>query len=293
MEEPLIDQEVLRRLEQLAWISRKMSRGNLRGERRSRRRGLSAEFEDYRNYVPGDDLRFLDWKIYGRLERLFIKLFTAEEDLRLYVLLDVSRSMAFGEPEKLLYAKRVAAALGYISLSNMDTLAVESFAGKTLHAFGPCRGKGNAGRYFDFLSDLEIGEETSLYSTFRHFALTHRRRGIVVILSDFYDLAGYEEAFRQLFAGDFEVIALQILSPQEIHPDLEGDVKLVDVETGLTTDISMGERAMASYRKSLAVFSEELKSALLQRGGHYLLVSTEVPFDRLVMQVLRKRGLVR
>ena len=146
----LLDQEFMHKLEQLALFSRKVFRGLLKGERRSKKKGVSIEFADYRDYVPGDDLRFLDWNIYGRLERLFIKLFQEEEDLNILFLLDGSRSMTFGSPSKFDYGKKVAAALGYIALANLDRVAVSVFSSQLDHLFPLSRGKQSAWRLFDF-----------------------------------------------------------------------------------------------------------------------------------------------
>lgn len=289
----LIDEDTLRQLERLTLVSRKLSTGHLRGERRSRRHGQSVDFADYRNYVTGDDLRFLDWKIYARLERLFLKLFLEEEDLRVYILLDCSRSMVFGEPEKLLYAKRVAAALGYICMSRMDSLSVYPFAGRMLERFGPRRGKVNGAAYFDFLEKVEPGGETGMGRVLRDFARSIRAKGLVILLSDFLDFGGYEDGLGDLFGRGFEVVAMHLLSPEELQPDLVGDVRLVDCENGRHTDVSVGRHLLDTYQATLEAFCEGLRQHIIRRGGHYLLCSTEVPFDRLVLNVLMRRGLIQ
>jgi uncharacterized protein (DUF58 family) len=293
MAEQLIDQEMMRRLEQVALVSRKISLGKMKGERRSRRRGSSTDFADYRNYVPGDDLRFLDWKIYGRLEKLFLKLFLEEEDLRVNILIDASPSMRFGEPEKLLYAKRVAAALGYICLTKMDSLVVKAFGNNLTESYGPKRGKGHAAGYFDFLANISPAEGTSLNRSLKMFSQTARGKGIAVVISDFYDFDGYEEAFRQLFARDFEVLVVHLFSPQEVKPDYQGDIRLVDMEFEGTTDISMGNSIMSLYDRTLSAFCDGIKNHVVRRGGHYLLASTETPFERLILDVLRRRGFIQ
>lgn len=293
MAEPLLDQHTIKRLEHLSLVSRKISTGRLKGERRSRRRGTSADFADYRNYVPGDDLRFLDWKIYGRLERMFLKLFMEEEDLRVSIMLDTSRSMGFGDPDKLLYAKRVAAALGYICLSRMDSLTVRAFGDGIVSSFGPKRGKLHAAGYFSFLSGIEASAGTSLLRSFKSHAQAGRGKGMVIIISDFYDFAGYEEALKQLFAANCEVLAIHVLSPQEIEPDYRGDIRLQDCEFNNTTDVSMGKNVMELYARTVSAFCNGLKSHVVSRGGCYLLASTRNPFELLVLDVLRRRGMVR
>lgn len=283
----------MRRLEQLVLVSRKLSTGRQKGERRSRRRGASTDFADYRNYAAGDDLRFLDWKLYGRLERLFIKLFLEEEDLRVNILLDTSRSMQFGKPEKLLYAKRVAAALGYICLAGMDSLRVQAFDSGPAAAYGPRRGKGNAAAYFAFLSSLQPGGKTDLLRSLKTVAAGASGRGLAVVISDFYDFAGYEQALRQLFARNFEVLAVHVLSPEELNPELKGDIRLVDCEAGVTADVSMGRSVRDMYARTLNAFCNGLKAYVTARGGAYLLSSTAMPFERLILDALRRRGVVR
>jgi uncharacterized protein (DUF58 family) len=289
----LLDADLIRRLDQLALVSRKMSTGRMKGERRSRRRGASTEFADYRNYMPGDDLRFLDWKIYGRLDRLFIKLFLEEEDLRVYLLIDASPSMEFGQPAKLLYAKRLAAALGYLCLTRMDSLVVKAFGDRLIQSYGPRRGKANSAAFFGFLGSIRPAETTSLLQSFKTFAQTNPARGIAVVISDFYDFDGYEDAFRQLFARDFEVLAIQVLSPEEIKPGHQGDIRLLDAEFSLTTDISMGKSALDAYARTLSAFCGGLKDYLGGHGGHFLFASTDTPFERLILDVLRRRGIIK
>lgn len=294
MPEPLINQDLMRRLEQLALVSRKISTGRIKGERRSRRRGSSNEFADYRNYVPGDDLRFLDWKIYGRLDRLFLKLFLEEEDLRVNILLDGSPSMQFGEPDKFLYARQIAAAIGYVALTKMDSVVLNVFGDGLGRHYGPHRGKQHGTGYLGFLAGLEpAGGPTSLLKAFRAFSLGSKGKGMAIVLSDFYDFAGYEDALRQLFARDFEVLVVHILSPQELKPDHQGDIRLLDREFGLTTDVSMGPSVLAMYDRTLTAFCNGIKNFVIGRGGSYLLASTALPFERLVLDVLRRRGVLR
>ena len=293
MSETLLDGEMMRRLEQLTLVSRKISTGRLKGERRSRRRGSSNDFADYRNYVAGDDMRYLDWKIYSRLERLFIKLFLEEEDLRVYILVDASASMQTGSPEKFLYAKRLAAALGYLSMAGMDSVSTHAFGDGLVASFGPKRGKVNAPRYFDFLQNIEPAPTTHLGRSLKEFANQTTSSGIVMLISDFMDFEGYEQAMRNLFGRNFEVLTIQVLSPQEIAPDYQGDVRLIDCEIDATTDISMGKSLMDTYTRTLNTFCDDLKNHVVARGGSYMLTSTDSPFEKIVLDVLRRKGVVR
>src|SRR6516165_8411574 len=228
--QPLLDPQFLARLEQLELVSRKIFLGRMKGERRSKRKGQSVEFADYRNYVIGDDLRFLDWNLYARLDRLFLRLFMEEEDLHFYVLLDNSLSMDFGSPTKLHYAKQIAAALGFIGLVNLDRVVIEAFNDRLTQALPAIRGRRSLWRLLDFLNKVEPAGPSDLRRALRAFSIKCSGKGIVVLLSDFMDKGGYEEALRYLVARQMDVYAIQVLCQEEIEPEVVGDLKLVDVE---------------------------------------------------------------
>src|SRR6516162_8667251 len=192
--EPLLDPQFLARLEQLELVSKKIFLGRMKGERLSKRKGQSVEFADYRNYVVGDDLRFLDWNIFARLDRLFIRLFMEEEDLHFYILLDNSLSMDFGTPSKLRYAKQVAAALGFIGLVNMDRVVIEAFNDGLVQSLPAARGRRSLWRMFDFLQKMEPAGPSDLQKALKSFTLKCSSKGIVVLLSDLMDKGGYEDA---------------------------------------------------------------------------------------------------
>src|SRR5438132_9759941 len=193
---PLLDPLFLHKLEQLELVSRKIFTGAIKGERRSKRKGQSVEFADYRNYVKGDDLRHLDWNLYARLDRLFIRLFQEEEDLHFYVLIDNSLSMDFGNPSKLHYAKQIAAALGFIGLVNLDRVVVEAFNDRLTQTMPAIRGRRSLWRLMDFLNKVQPAGGSDMAQSLRTFSLKSSGKGIVVILSDFMDKNGYEEALR-------------------------------------------------------------------------------------------------
>src|SRR6195256_2763576 len=226
----LLDPLFLHKLEQLELVSRKIFTGAIKGERKSKRKGQSVEFADYRNYVKGDDLRHLDWNLYARLDRLFIRLFLEEEDLHFYVLIDNSMSMDFGTPSKLHYAKQVAAALGFIGLVNMDRVVIEAFNNRLTQSLPAVRGRRSLWRLMDFLQKIEPAGPSDLRKALRTFSLKSSGKGIVVLLSDFMDKGGYEEALRYLVARQLDIYVIQILSHEEIEPEIVGDLQLVDVE---------------------------------------------------------------
>src|SRR5262249_6874457 len=291
--EPLLSAKFLARLEQLELVSRKIFIGRMKGERRSRRKGQSVEFADYRNYVVGDDLRFLDWNLYARLDRLFLRLFMEEEDLHVYLLIDNSKSMAFGTPTKLHYAKQVAAALGFIGLVNLDRVVVEAFNDRITQTMPVARGRRSLWRLLDFLTKVEPVGPSDLAQSLRTFSLKCSGKGIVVVLSDFMDKGGYEQALRYLIARQLDIYVIQILSQEEIEPEIMGDLKLVDVEDGDVAEITVNGPLLKRYKQNLAAYRAALHDFCTRRGVTCLFTSNQVPFDRLVLTYLRQRGLVR
>jgi uncharacterized protein (DUF58 family) len=291
--QPLLDPDFMRRLEQLQIVSRKIFAGKFKGERLSRRKGQSAEFADYKNYTVGDDLRFLDWSIYARLDRLFIKLFREEEDLDVTVLIDCSTSMDWGEPNKFWYGRRLAAALSYVALSNFDRVNLYGLSDTIKASATALRGRTQMHRVLGFLQDLTALGRSDLGEACRRFAIQHRRKGVVIIISDFYDKNGYEEPVRYLLASGADIYVLQVLSPWELQPELAGDLKLIDVEDGDAAEVTVTSALLASYKKTLNGFCQSLHDYCTARGITYMLTGTDVPAERLILNYLRSRGLVR
>jgi uncharacterized protein (DUF58 family) len=290
--ELLLDPSFMARLDQLDVMSRKLLAGKLKGERRSKRRGQSVEFADYRNYVVGDDLRFIDWNIYARLDRLFLKLFMEEEDLSLYVIVDVSKSCDFGDPNKALYLRRVAAALGYIGLVNYNRVTISAVSDSIVADTGPMRGRRRVSQMIDFVSKLQPSGESNFAAACKRFALAHRAKGVCVVLSDFFLKEGFEPGLKYLAGGKYDLFAVQCLSPQEIDPDLQGDLKLRDIEDDDMAEVSITQPLIKQYKANLNAYCLALKDYVTRRGGTYLFTSTKVPFDTLVLNYLRERGLL-
>jgi len=288
----ILDPAFMARLDQLDVMSRKMLAGKMKGERRSKRRGQSVEFADYRNYVIGDDLRFIDWNIYARLDRLFLKLFLEEEDLSLYILLDVSKSCDYGNPNKAIYLKQVAAALGYVGLVNYNRVNISAMSDGIVAETGALRGRTRVAQMIDFVSKLQPTGASHLSEACRRFALSHRQKGVCVVLSDFFDKGGYENGLRYVAGGKYDLFCVQVLSPQEIEPDLQGDLKLKDLEDDDTAEVSITQPLIKQYKANLNAYCLALKDYLTRRGGTYLFSSTAVPFDTLVLNYLRERGLL-
>ncbi|HWE00983.1 MAG TPA: DUF58 domain-containing protein [Tepidisphaeraceae bacterium] len=288
----ILDPTFMARLDQLDVMSRKLLAGKMKGERRSKRRGQSVEFADYRNYVVGDDLRFIDWNIYARLDRLFLKLFLEEEDLSLYILLDVSKSCDFGDPAKAFYMKQVAAALAYIGLVNYNRVHVSAMADGIVAETGALRGRRRVSQMIDFVDKLKPGGPSHLADACKKFALQHRQKGVCVVLSDFFDKGGYENGLRYVAGGKYDLFCVQTLAPQEIDPDLQGDLKLRDIEDDDLAEVSITQPLIKQYKANLNAYCLSLKDYVTRRGGTYLFTSTAVPFDTLVLNYLRERGLL-
>jgi len=292
-DQQLLDPDFMSRLDQLALVSRKVFAGKMRGERLTKRRGESVEFADYRNYVLGDDLRFLDWNIFARLEKLFIKLFLQEEDLHVSLLIDTSKSMDWGEPNKGLYARRVAAAIAYIGLINFDRVSIYTYANGLQDQLAGVRGRRWMFKVIDFLESAEYAGAGNLPLTGKQFAIRHPQPGIVLILSDFFEKAGYEGGLKFLLGRKYDLYLLQVLSPEEIDPVLAGDLRLTDVEDDDVAEISVSHALLSRYRTNLQAYCESVKDYCTRRGINYLFTSTKVPFDQIILSYFRQRGLVQ
>ncbi len=289
----LLEPDFIRKLEYLSILSRKVFKGNLKGEHRSKRKGISHEFSDYRNYVPGDDLRYIDWNLYGRLERLFLKLFLEEEDLYVYILLDTSSSMDYGIPGKLDYSIKIAASLGYIALTGMDRLCVMTFDNNIHVEINSARGKGHFLNLLHHLQIIKPGEITHLNQALKNFAMRFLKPGLVIIISDFFDKNGYEEGLKFLLYKKFEPFLIQILAPQELSPDMTGNIKLIDRETNTNREMTVNQTLIDIYKKNLNGYIEKLYNFAASRGFQHVVTSTDCPFDTLIMNTLRKGELVR
>jgi uncharacterized protein (DUF58 family) len=290
---PLLDPEFLTKLEQLELVSRRIFVGRMKGERRSKRRGASVEFADYRNYSVGDDLRHLDWNVYGRLDKLFIKLFLEEEDLHVSVLLDTSLSMDFGDPTKLQYGKQVAAALAFIGLVNHDRIRLDAVGSGLAEGLSGLRGRSQMWRVVQYLEHLEASGRSDLKAAAKAFAIRHMGKGVVIVISDFLDKAGYEDALRYLLARQLDIYVIQVLSQEEVEPELAGDLRLVDAEDGDVTEISVSAPLLKRYKENLDRFVNGLRDWCTRHGIVFISTTNRNPFDKLILDYLRQRGLVR
>ncbi|MGH2594096.1 MAG: DUF58 domain-containing protein [Anaerolineae bacterium] len=291
------DETTLRKLNRLTLVASRVRAGAMRGERRSTKRGTSVEFADYRDYVHGDDLRRLDWNIYARLDRPFIKLREEEEDLAVHILVDASQSMNWGEgaQDKFEYALRLAAALGAIALSAGDPLGVV-----LLHTSGvyktsevALRGQPHLLRLLKFLEAQAPAGVTDLNFSLRDYARAARRPGLALVISDLFSPNGYQLGVTQLQSRGYEVVLIHLLAPDELDPPLAGDLRLVDVETGQAQDVSLDGGLRESYRRRVRAWRDEIQTYCRKRGIRYVGLSTDRAWDAVVLYEMRKAGVVK
>ena len=291
----LLSPELLARLERLELVSRKVFRGRMKGERRSKRKGQSVEFADFRNYVAGDDLRLIDWNLYARLDQLFLKLFLEEEDLHFFALIDASESMNFGDPTKLHVAKQLAAALGYVGMCRADRVSVTAL-GPAGRRSPVLRGRSSLWKMLDYLDSIKSDSpenNVSLHEGVKDFSLRTSGTGVAVLISDLMDKSGYESALRMLIGRRMDVFVMHVLSPEEIDPPLRGDRKLIDIEDGDEAEITINAFVLEKYRETVKQFIGTAKQFCSRRSIVYIPVRTDTPVETIVTKYLRERGVVR
>jgi uncharacterized protein (DUF58 family) len=288
----LLDAAFLRRLETLTLRSRRIYRGMLRGERRSRTMGRGVEFADYRPYQVGDDFRYVDWNIYSRLDRLFIKLFSEEEDINVHLFVDSSQSMDWGEPSKLEYAVRLAAAIGYVGLHALDRVGAVAFSDRVRATLAPHRGRGQTIRLFEFLAGVVGGGSSDLRAAMREYVFRTRRRGLLILISDLWMPDGYEEGLKLAQYHRFEPFVIHLVSEDEVSPAIRGEARLVDVETGAASEVTVDGYALDAYTRARDAYFAGVERFCVQHQIDYLRTATSISFEDLVLRYLRMGGLL-
>jgi uncharacterized protein (DUF58 family) len=283
----LLSPDFLAQLERLALLSRRAFRGRVKGERRSPRKGISVEFSDYRPYGHGDDLRYVDWNIYGRLDRLYVKLFVDEEDLCLNILLDASASMGFGAPSKLSYGAKLAAGLGFVGLVNLERVGVGMVRERLADGVGPSRGRSQILPLMDFLSRARPAGGTSLSEALGAWGLRTREPGLAVLISDLMDPGGYERGLKTLLEHRHDLHVIHLLATEEMNPVGGGDLRLEDVETGETRDLTLDAEAMRVYRGRLRDFLERAEGFCRANEIGYHRVVTDTPVEEFMLRQLK------
>jgi uncharacterized protein (DUF58 family) len=286
--ETFFDTEFLRKLERLHLVAKRLSWTGAKGEHAASRKGFSLEFSDYRRYQHGDDLRYVDWNIYRRLERLLLKVFTAEEEMNIYLLVDTSRSIAEGAPAKLDYAKKVAAALGYIGLKNLDRVGGASFSSRLQAPLTLGRGRKQVLSLFRFLTQLSCAGETNLRAAIHSFTNLFPHPGFVVVVSDLFDPAGWRAAFEELTAKRYQLLVIHVVDEEELRPKPSGDIALVDVEGGRERKFFLDADLVRRFQAEIDRYFKEIEAVCASRHIDYLRTTTKIPFDEFVLQTLRQ-----
>ena len=291
----LLDPEFLTRLDSLDVFSRKILQGKLQGERRSKRRGQSVEFADHRPYAVGDDLRFIDWNIYGRLEQLFLKLFMEEQDLTVHIALDASGSIGVGDGEagKDRFIRKLAAALGYVSLVNNNRVTVSAFADGLTGQVANLRGRHYVHQLAEFLLTGKAEGPSFFDKTCRQLVTGRMGTGLMIVLSDFLFKEGFEDGLRRLVSRKYDLYVVQVLSPTELSPEFSGDLRLLDVEDGDMAEVTLSAALLSYYKRNLTAYCNELKAFCARRGATYTLANSADPVEALVLNYLRRIGMLR
>jgi len=288
-----IDDEFLKQLEKLKIVSRKSTRNPRRGEYRSWQSGEGFEFLDFRKYHLGDDLRYVDWSVYGRLDKLFIKLFHAEKGQTAHILLDTSRSMNNGTPSKDITAKKIAAALSYICLSNLDKTGLMAFNNQIVKTKPPARGKKQYLEVLKFFQSLKPSEPTDINNSLKEYAAICKNPGIAIVISDFFDPRGYGDGLKALAYRDFDINLIQVMAHEELHWSKTGNLLLNECETGEKKVTFVDQDLLDRYHKKVNEFIAGIKTYCSHYGMNYFLCDTSIPFENLLTDYLSEGALFR
>jgi uncharacterized protein (DUF58 family) len=289
----LFDDDFQKKLETLAIVSRRVFAGRMRAERRSKKRGSGVEFADHRDYVEGDDFRFVDWNVYQKFGKLLLRLYEEEEDLSIYFLVDCSLSMGFGGARKFDQARRLAAALGYVGLANLDRVGVMGVSDEVVSQLQPTRGKARIFKVFQFLRDLEPSGTTNLGDALGTFVAQHKRRGLAVLISDLYDPAGFERGINVLRYNRFEPYVVHIVDPADGKPPLRGDVHVYDCETGDEREVTITDALLTRMEAAYRDYLGEIQRFCVKNHVGYFSAEVDAPFEELVLRVFRRGGFLR
>jgi len=281
----ILDNDTLRKIQALSLQVNIPVSGNAAGNRKSRSKGSSVEFSDFREYVPGDDFRRVDWNAYGRFDKLYVKLFMEEREAPVHIFLDTSKSMAFGEPDKNIAARRLAAALSYLSLLSYDRVSVIPWNNKVQSTFGPYRTQSSFMQIVNVLEEMPDHGESRFSEALKNMEWK-AGRGISIIITDGLIDGGMEEGLKYLKYRRQEIYFCHILSPQEMSPQVDGALELVDCETGKAMEVTVSGALLESYEKSVRQFLSGLKEQCKKWGIRYSLLLSDMPVDRMVKQII-------
>jgi uncharacterized protein (DUF58 family) len=289
----LFDDDFQRKLETLAIVSRRVFAGRMRAERRSKKKGSGVEFADHRDYAPGDDFRFVDWNVYQRFGKLLVRLYEEEEDLQISFIVDCSASMGFGSGKKFDQARRLAAALAYVGLANLDRVAAYGVSDELVAEMPPTRGRARIFKVFRFLTELKPAGVTHLGDAIGVVAARQKRRGLVVLLSDLYDPNGFERGINVLRYNKLEPYVIHITDATDARPVLRGDVHLYDVETGDEREVTVTDALLSRMEHAYREYLSEIEHFCVRNQVPYFNADVALPFDELVLRVFRRGGFLR
>lgn len=291
--EKLIDEEFLKRLANLKFMVKGRRKGQLSGTHSSPRAGVSVEFADYRDYTPGDDFRYVDWNIYGRLDRILVKTFVREVDLPIYILLDLSASMRLGDPSKARYGARFAAAIAYLGLKELERVGLYPFAEGLISPIPPRHGVKQIARILKSLQEISPTGETSINHAIDQFLAQTYENGLIFLISDLFTERGYREGFLRLLYRNDDVVVVHVVDPADLEPEITGSARIEEVESRRGIELNVGSRTLDQYQRRLSSYLEELRTFLLDHRIPYFLVPTDLPLERLIHQNLRSAGVLK
>lgn len=289
MEQKLIDSSLLKKLESLKLNSTVTLNQGYGGGRKSKSKGSSVEFSDFREYVPGDDFRKIDWNAYGRFQKLFIKLFMEEREANINIFIDTSKSMDFGNPRKSTLAKQLALVLGYLSLANMDRVNIYTYENNKLESLEQLSGKNNAHRLAAYLDNIAFDKSEDFFQFIKTRAY---KRGISIILSDLFS-DSFQETIKYLAFMNQSIVVLNVLSTEELNPLFSGDIRLIDSETEEGKDISITQSVLNSYEKTFKSFINRNREICRKFNCQYSLISNELSIESIVFDNLTNVGILR
>ncbi len=291
-DDTFIDDSFLRKLEKLKLLTKKGLKGPEKGDHRATGTGEGIEFLDYRKYHLGDDLRYVDWSVYSRLDKLFIKLFHAEENQTVHILLDMSRSMGAGTPPKSVRAKKIAAAVAYISLAGYDRVGVAAFADGILQRRPPSRGRRRFPELLEFIYPMTPDGATDINTSLMNYAALRQPPGIALVLSDLFDPKGYQDGLRALVYRNFDIHLVQILDHEEIFWSKSGTLQLTDIETGKRKTAHLDRTAINTYRHAMDRFISDIRQHCAKYGVSHYTHDTRVPFEDFLMAYLTSQRML-
>lgn len=290
MEEKIFDSEFLKKLQTISLSAKIAMNEGAGGSRKSKAKGSSVEFSDYREYAIGDDFRRIDWNAYGRFDKLFVKLFMEEREALVNIFIDSSKSMDFGEPKKSITALRLASIFSFLSLNNMDRVCINSIKGNFLNQQPTLTGKAMFNRCISLLQDIDFSGTVDINISIKKKEL--HSRGICIIISDFFSESGIEEAVKYLKYKNQEVILVQILSEEELMPELQGQLRLVDSETLVERSVAVTSSILKEYNKRLNMFLGNIKAVSSKFGASYVQICSKDSIEKVIFEDLARAGAI-